>query len=149
MRPTRHASYATRLSLDQLLKPCSSTDEDLLAISEFKSSRLSAIREIGPRILDRHMVDTPRDLYAEIRRRGSLPLVPVGDRLDDVGNGLFNVGGLQRPRAASIMWRTRVASLEYEGNRTAPLKHCAALSTRSSSHRKKASSTSSCRASWR
>ena len=34
----------------------------------------------------------------------------IGDRLDDVGDRFFGVGGLQRPRAASMIWRARFAS---------------------------------------
>src|SRR5881227_3336268 len=35
MRPTRHGSYATRLSLDQLHTPRSSTDEDVALTNDF------------------------------------------------------------------------------------------------------------------
>src|SRR5207249_2864944 len=54
--------------------------------------------------------DVPRDLSVKVRGGGRIAFGEVGDRLYDVGDCLFGVGDLQRPRAASMIWRARFAS---------------------------------------
>src|SRR5688500_15904716 len=46
----------------------------------------------------------------ELRGGGRIAFDEIGDRLDDVGDCLFGVGDLQRPRAASMISRARLAS---------------------------------------
>src|SRR5262245_15205782 len=54
--------------------------------------------------------DASRDLRVELRGGGGIAFVEICDRLDDVGDRLFGVGDFQRPRAASIIARARLAS---------------------------------------
>ena len=48
-------------------------------------------------------LDALCDLSVEIGGRGWISFGEVGDRLDDVGDRLFGVSDLQRPRAASMI----------------------------------------------
>ena len=52
-----------------------------------------------------------RDLCVEVRRGGWIAFVEIGDRVDDVGDRLFGVRDLQRPRAASMISRARFSSI--------------------------------------
>ena len=54
--------------------------------------------------------DASRDVGVELRRGGGIAFVEIGDRVDNVGDRLFGVGDLQRPRAASMISRARLAS---------------------------------------
>src|SRR3989442_4628570 len=55
--------------------------------------------------------DTASDLCVQLRGGGGIAFVEIGDRLDDVGDRLFGVGDFQRPRAASMISRARLASM--------------------------------------
>ena len=54
--------------------------------------------------------DASRDFGVQIGGGSWISFVEVGDCLDDVGDRLFGVGDLQRPRAASMISRARFAS---------------------------------------
>src|SRR5688500_502651 len=55
-------------------------------------------------------LDAARDLGVEVRGSCWIPFVEICDRVDDVGDRLFGIGDLQRPRAASMISRARFAS---------------------------------------
>ena len=60
-------------------------------------------RDRAVEFLGHQALDALLDLGVEIRRGGWVPFVQVAERLDDVGDRFFGVGGLQRPRAASMI----------------------------------------------
>ena len=67
-------------------------------------------RDRAVEFLGSQTLDALRDLNIEIRRGCWIAFVEVADRLDDVDDRFFGVGNLQRPRAASMIWRARFAS---------------------------------------
>ena len=54
--------------------------------------------------------DASRDVRVKLGGGGWIAFVEISDRLDDVGDRFFGVGDLQRPRAASMILRARLAS---------------------------------------
>ena len=52
--------------------------------------------------------DASRDVRVELRSSGRIAF--VADRIDDVSDRLFGIVDVQRPRAASMIWRARCAS---------------------------------------
>ena len=54
--------------------------------------------------------DAPRNVRVELRGGRWIAFAEIGDRLDDVGDRLLGVIDPQRPRAASIISRARLAS---------------------------------------
>src|SRR5439155_24630794 len=55
-------------------------------------------------------LNASRDVRVEVCGGGWIALVEERDRVDDVGDRFFGVGDLQRPSAASMIWRARLAS---------------------------------------